>query len=274
MTDQNLPAHAGVHLTETGTREIERLPALAAAGRILAWRDVLVAIGTVAEVQIMAACWAIRREHPDQKDFGDFVYRALPSAMTPTRAWQLADLWSIARRHRPALELVNGNPRRAELFIADFARTLDVDRTEDGDPDLGPDEREIVDLMMKRGKARREGLKAIAAERQAARQRRHPDDVARIAELEAERDVRAAAPEPPPAQRAAAALQTFADQEAALVDTARAIRELCAAGAFSEHMRQRLLRIADNANSTVAVIADAVHEEPPHGPRHSIPDHG
>ena len=71
-------------------------------------------------------------------------------------------------------------------------------------------------------------------------------------------------------------MKTFADQDVALVETAREIRDLCADGAFPEHLRQRLFRIADNVGASAAVVADAVQHwtEERAAPRAGLPPAG
>lgn len=70
--------------------------ALVAAARIRAWHESLGAIFALAEADIMECCLAIRREHPGREAFGAFVAEHLAGALTPTRAWQLADTWEVA----------------------------------------------------------------------------------------------------------------------------------------------------------------------------------
>ena len=166
MTTQILPV-GGAPLAAIDLGQIEELPALAAAGRILAWRSALASIWNTAEVEVMAACWAIRRHHPDREEFNVFVHATLHGAVPPLLAWRLADLWSIARKHRQTRELALTRPKRATAFMLDVARTLDIERTADGDPDLGVAEREILELVVAPAAKRRAGLERIAAWRSA-----------------------------------------------------------------------------------------------------------
>ena len=155
---------------------------LVAAARIRAWHESLSKIFAVAEADIMECCLAIRRNLPDQEAFGTFVGVHLAGVLTPTRAWQLADAWEVARRHRPVRELANREPAKAFAFVREFAAAA---ADEQVPLPLDVDDREITDILAAPTKQRRERLRQLVAARRAPRDH-HPDDLKRILKLEAD----------------------------------------------------------------------------------------
>ena len=247
-----------IELPDTAHQEIDQLPPEAAAGKILSWRDTLRTISLVAEAEVMAACFAIRRAHPDRERFEAFTTKWLKGTLTPARAWLLADLWAVAKEDPGVRGLTFSDPRRAIDLMRDFTRAIEADWRGRARIDLDADTRKIAELMLAPTRGRTVRMRKFAAEVRAARAGRNPDDVARIAELEAERAAADTAPSLP--KRAAAAVEAFARQEAALVETAREIEALCAAGALSRRARGRLLLTADMLADTVDAVAGAVRE--------------
>ena len=160
----------------------DSMGSLVAAARIRAWHESLGKIFALAEADIMECCLAIRRNHPGREAFGTFVGVHLAGVLTPTKAWQLADTWEVARQHRPVRELVNREPAKAVAFVREFTAAA---ADEQVPLPLDADDREITDILAASPKQRRERLRQLVAARKAPRDH-HPDDVERICELEAE----------------------------------------------------------------------------------------
>ncbi len=231
----------------------ERAAADVAAARIMVWRDVLQSIHATADAEVMACCAAIRREHPDREDFTRWCAGRLGGVLSPADAWRRAETWEVARHHRPIRELTLTQPRKAIALVAEFAQAADGEQI---DLPLDADDQQITDILASPPKVRRERLRALAAAGRAARKQRHPDDVARIAELERE----SAAAETSAAKRKAALVAELAAHERGLAETAGRLGELVAQGAFSDHELGRVLRLCDMATASLETIADAVHE--------------
>ena len=230
-------------------------PAAIAAARILVWRETLQSIFATAEAEVLACCAAIRREHPEREDFNRFCAGALHGVLSPAQAWLRADTWEVARRHRPVRELTVTQPRKAVAFVAEFVAAAEGEQLE---LPLDADDREIADLLAASPKVRRARLRELTAARRAAREKRNPDDVARIAQLE--RETAATTAETSVAKQKAALDDELAAHERGLAETAGRYKQLIARGAYSEHELQRVLRRCDMAAASLDTIAETAHE--------------
>ena len=165
-----------------GLDDPDSMGSLVAAARIRAWHESLNAVFAVAEADIMECCLAIRRNHPSREAFGTFVGVHLAGVLTAAKAWLLADTWEIARRHRPVRELVNREPQKAIAFMREFAAAA----ADEQEPlPFDADDCELTDILAAPPKTRRARLRELIAASKAARDR-HPDDIERIRDLEAE----------------------------------------------------------------------------------------
>ena len=162
---------------------VATLSAVQAVGRICAWHALLTRLSVTAVVEIMEAAWIVRREYPVRADFDDFVRgQGLATAMSADRAWLHADTWEVQLRQRSVRELAAVQPRDAVRFVSDF---IDV-AGEEGLSELDEDDREVARVLGLPRKRRLAEMREMIRSRNARSRERHPDDVARIAELEAE----------------------------------------------------------------------------------------
>ena len=253
----DLPPHdqVGVSVPDAPADDWALKSAAVAAARIVAWRDMLRTIYATAEAEVMACCAAIRREHPEREAFNRFCAGALHGVLSPAQAWLRADTWEVASRHRPVRELTITQPRKAVAFVAEFIAAAEGEQIE---LPLDADDREIADLLAAAPKVRRARLRELTAARRAARDKRSPDDVARIAELE--RENAAAAAETSVGKQKLALDDELHAHERGIAETARRFDLLIARGVYSEHELQRVLRRCDMATASIETIAEAAHE--------------
>lgn len=237
----------------------QSMGALVAAARIRGWHDSLGAIFALAEADIMECCLAIRRQYPDRDAFGGFVTEHV-RVLTPARAWQLADTWEVARRHRPVRELVAREPKKAIAFVREFTAAA----AEEQVPlPLDADDREIADILASPPRRRREHLRELVAARRAPRDR-HPDDVARIEELEAEQQAAGEAATPD-LHGLKVAVDELARLEAALAEACSCVVEMLGEERPAEGLTDRLRRICDRGvgdfDDVTARLADWAFDE-------------
>lgn len=226
-----------------------------AAAHIVAWHKTLQAISATAEAEVMAACWAIRREHPDREEFAAFVTMRLEGVMTPGRAWTAAETWELARKHRPIRELTATAPREAIQFVRDFTAAA-----EQAPLPLDDDDRTIAGLLAEPPKRRREKLREMAAAARAAGEHRHPDDITRIAELERAQTEAANREAADPLRSATAAVDALAAVERDLDGAARELDLLLARGAVTGRLQERVTHLSDRLMARLEELADAVRE--------------
>ena len=251
---------------------VESVPArgpddLAAAAEIRAWFLTLRTIGTAAETAVMRACWRMRQAHPEQDDFGRFVFNELEGCMTPRKAWLLADTWEVARKNRKVHELAASQPDRAVAFVRDFTDAVEAagGRAENLPLPLDDDDREIVALLTAPPKKRREKLRDLVAARRAPRDH-HPDDIQQIEDLQAAlaaREHAASEPAGPAALREA--VEALAAVEAPALEALRKVAEAlkAIAGDVPDFARQRVLRICDRVGGSLDETTAAAHWSPP-----------
>ena len=237
---------------------------LVAAARIRAWHESLGAIFALAEADIMECCLAIRTHHKTRETFGAFVAEHV-RVLTPTRAWQLADTWEVAKKHRPVRELVNREPKKAIAFVREFTAAAAQEQVP---LPLDADDREIAGILASPPKKRREQLRDLVAARRAPRDH-HPDDLERIRELEAEREERdqaaAAALDSGDPASLRAAVEELAAAEAPFLKALSKVAHASKLGNIPEQTRQRALRICDRVGGALDGAVDAVHWSPPDG---------
>ena len=228
---------------------VDGLPAVQAAQCIRAWREVLNAVSAAAEVQVMAACWAIRREHADRESFGAFAARHLDGLLEPDRAWTLAETWDAARRNRGVRDLAASRPDEAVALVSGYAEAV---------PDGGFDEddRELVELLAAPPRKRRARLRELREEARAARESRDPEDVRRIRELEEERDRRAASSRPATGDDPR---DLVAEAEQRLTAAAEGL--VARRGTLSTDARERLFLLADLAMGALERITLSLRDE-------------
>ena len=229
---------------------VDELSAVQAAQCIRAWREVLNAVSAAAEVQVMAACWAIRREHADRESFGSFAGRHLDGVLGHDRAWTLAETWDAARRNRGVRELAATRPDEAVALVSGYAEAV---------PDGGFDEddRELVELLSAPPRQRRARLRELREDARATRESRDPEDVRRIRELEEERDRDAR--ERHAAGAGADPRELVAEAEQRL--TAAADVLAARRGTLSSDARERLFLLADLAMGALERITLGLQNE-------------
>lgn len=104
------------------------LSAIQAVERIRAWHEAMRRLSSVAEAQVMASCWAIRRAMPDRERFQVFVGGHLDGILEADRAWLMAETWDVARKQRSLHELAVDRPSDAIGFVREF---VEAGREED-----------------------------------------------------------------------------------------------------------------------------------------------
>lgn len=224
-----------------------------AADAIRAWRHSLRAIGALAEAQVMAACWTIRQHHPTREAMSAFVAAECGGAISPDRAWLLAETWNACRRQRVLRAVASSQPAEAIAFVREFTAAV----SEPGQPsltELDEDDRDVVSILSAPPRRRRERIRALLAAR-----RRDPAPQAE------------AAPEPPSEPEAPTPATVTAQVGAAINGLQRAETDLAAAedrlsGAIAVHglneaQRARILRLTDMAVATLDRLADAAAAE-------------
>ncbi len=166
----------------------ESMTALQAMQRIKAWHATIRQLMAVAEAQVMEALWVIRREHPGQARFAEFL-ASQDSPVAPDKAWLMAQTWDAARRNRGLRELTRAAPDQALELVREFIEAGNAEQLHD----LDEDDAQVAALLSAPPRARRTRLRELIKAGQAAREGRNPDDIARIERLEAEREARQAA---------------------------------------------------------------------------------
>ena len=235
---------------------------MAAAAEIRAWHLTLRTIGSAAEAAVMRACWRIRQAHPDTEEFGRFVFNELGGCMTPRKAWLLADTWEVARKNRKVHELAASQPDKAVAFVRDFTDAVAaVDGDETLPLPLDEDDKEVVALLTAPPKKRRAKLRELVAARRAPRDR-HPDDVERIRELEAEREERSRA-DAANATKATRAelLRTYREAAVLLGEVASKVVATLDGEKLAEHSRKHLEMSNDIAVGGIEAVVRLTFEE-------------
>lgn len=163
---------------------VASLNAVQAAHRIIAWHGVAKAIFTMIHAEIMQAAWIIRREHPEREDFDRFAEaHGLTDVMSPDRAWLAAETWEVARDQRSLLAVVTERPEEAMRFVWEFVSA----GAERQLKRLEKDDSRIAGVLALPPRKRNSEIQRLIELEQAVSDGRHPDDVRRIDELEAER---------------------------------------------------------------------------------------
>ena len=211
----------------------------------------------MAWAHIMEACLKIRNAFPDHAAFSDFVLSRLGGVISPADAWNQANLWEAALRtgNRSLFDLTRRSPREALMFMREFTAAKAEDSLQLTPGELDEYEQEIAELAALPRKARRARVRELGGEVQAARQDRNPDDVTRIAQLEATNkalaEKQAATDEPKTsAQQRKAALADVRDKANALCDTWLEASRL-GADTYLEPERNHLLSSLDMCNGLV-----------------------
>lgn len=147
-----------------GAADAEPPSVAAALARIRAWHSALRAVARVAEAQIMAACWVIRRAAADRGDFERLVAGELAGVLAPDRAVAMAETWEVARRQRALRDLALADPGDAMAFVHDFAGAVGAERLRT----LDEDDREVAALLAAPPRRRRAQLRALVRLRRGA----------------------------------------------------------------------------------------------------------
>ncbi len=244
--------------------------AAAALARIRAWHSALRAVARVAEAQIMAACWVLRRAAADREGFERLVAGELAGVLAPERALAMAETWEVARRQRALRDLALADPGDAMAFVADFAAAAGAERVRA----LDEDDREVAALLAAPPRRRRAQLRALVRMRRGApaepaaapapAANAGPGPEAAEAEAEGERvaDARAvadAAGPPPEAvkpERPEQLVEALRALEGRLHGLADAVAATAADPGWTPARRSRLLRLTDLAVADLDRIAE------------------
>lgn len=127
-----------------------------AVARIRVWRSALQVISAVAEAQVMAACWVMRRQSRDREAFGRLVDDRLRGVLSLDRALAMAKTWEVARRQRALRSLAMSDPGDAILFVRDFAEAVPRDLDE-----LDEDDQQVAALLAAPPRVRRARLREM-----------------------------------------------------------------------------------------------------------------
>ena len=134
-----------------------------AVARIRVWRTALQTISAVAEAQVMAACWVMRRQSRDRAAFERLVDDRLRGVLSVDRAEAMAKTWDVARRQRSVRALAMDSPGDAVLFVRDFTEAIPGDIEE-----LDEDDRQIAALLAAPPRTRRARLRDMIQRRREA----------------------------------------------------------------------------------------------------------
>lgn len=253
MTD-NLPAAAGDLLRA----DVESLSSIEAVQRVKAVDALVTTVHALAETQIMAAMWAIRRDHPEREDFLAFAGRHFADMprFSPERCWLLARTWEAARGNADLRRLARERPDQAAALVEGF-----VDAgCEEGLDDLDESHRAVVrEVYAAAPRKRMARIAQLLETEKAAADGRNPADVLRIETLEAERDRALEMAGEAGEARPGATAAELQDIERRLEPMAAGLVDAFNRGAVSESMRQRVLYAADMIQASLDRIAGAAH---------------
>lgn len=238
-----------------------RVPAtaMAAVESIRAWRASAEVLFAQIQARVMEACAVIKKEHPGEMAFMNFVNAHLGGVLDARQAWQMANVWEAARGNRELRELATRKPDEAIQFVSEFVAgprsPADL---------IGEHGREAARILTAPPGRRSRMVRDLLAADRAARESRHPDDVRRIGELEAEngllRDEARQAPPGDVVRDAAAALHRM-EREAAEIEERLRGRVLGLDGA----LRSRLLDAADGLVRRIdAISGQAIDHDETH----------
>ena len=218
-----------------------------AAASIRAWRDMLAAIGTIAELQVMEALAVIRRHLPERDRFDVFCSEHLDGVLDPDDAWNRALTWEVSGRQRALKEFARTSPAEATAFVRDFAAALGPARIDQ----LDDDDREVAELLAAPPRTRRQRLRELVATRRAVTSASTaPGELQLVSPSPA-------APTPPKAGAVRAALERSVRAQ---TEAAKQIEGLCAEpGALSASTRSRMLLLIDTGFDALEKIAAALH---------------
>ena len=226
---------------------------LEAAARIRSWRDILAVVGTMAELQVMAAALTIRRDYPERAAFDAFCRSELDGVLAAEKAWVYAETWEVARRQRALREFAEASPAKAVAFYRDCSATFGQERI----AELDEDDRRIVEILAAPPRAQKRRMRELFAVEDAARAAAAAPGELRLVDDSPGRQ------EPDPETREAptvggvrAALERH---ERGLDALAAAAEALCGADpAPSQTARRQLLLVVDRAVAACDRISDAL----------------
>ena len=239
-------------------QDAEPPSATVAFARIHAWHEALRAIAGVAEAQIMAACWAIRRDIPDHETFKLAIERNLAGILQPDRAWAMAETWDVARRQRSLRALAMDNPDGAIAFVRELAEEAGAEHVRA----LDEDDREVAELLSAPPRKRREQLRAMVRMRRGAPPIEEPADrrAARVPPGWAAAHPATPEPSPSPLPLESSPDGVMAELQAIgsrLHGLANAVGET--SDSWSPAYRDRLLRLTDMIMGDLERIAEFAH---------------
>ena len=261
-------------------------PALAAAGRvraILAQRAAVLDLAQAhlgnLELALMETCWAIVRFHAgDMKRLDHFLADHLSDEagqplqidrhpMTARMVQTFASGWEMSRRNPSLKRLGNRRPHKLLLTAGELLRASGGDIA--GALDTVGDEA-LAEIVTMPAKKRGPRIRQLLDAEKAVRGDQNPEDLARIQQLERERDAHAA--RVTELEKATAGMP--ADVRALFDALDKATRSLVDAiplavavkGRLPEHAQDRARRLCDDCCTWAEHVADAlflsVEEEP------------
>ena len=129
-----------------------------AIARIRAWRSAMASLSAIAEAEVMAACWLIRREHQTRAAFISFFRRHDPDqCISGEHAWLMAETWEVSRRQRSLRELTTRRPDEAIAFVREF---VDAGREADLE-ELDANDRKVAEILSSAPRRRSARIRAL-----------------------------------------------------------------------------------------------------------------
>ena len=214
-------------------------------------------------IRVARCCHIIRDAYPDRGAFDRFIETKgfkNPLFPSPAAAWDAANNWVGLQQDRRFRDLTRVAPEEALTLTRVFTATMAADGQTLTAADLDENETTVNEVLAMPPRKRKGWMRQTRAALRAARQKRNPDDVARIEELEVTNKALAA--------QAAETEKSAAQQRKAAVDRMRAcanaladaLLEAAQLGAqnYSRHQRNHLLQSMDLTNGLMD--KDFVHE--------------
>lgn len=161
-----------------------------AEAELASWIRLKNCLGTIAEIRGAVCCWVIRGAFPDQESFSNRILAKFGGEVTPGEAWELADHWELCRQNRQIHEAAISRPAKAQDATRRLMIAVREERARNGVDTtlplpLNDEDKEVGRILALPAKKQLAEWRKLVAARDAAREGRHPDDIARIQELEA-----------------------------------------------------------------------------------------
>lgn len=233
-----------VHLESVLATPDGDLTADEAAHRIHGCMEMLRALSTAAETQIVEWFWVIRNHHPDQAAFDAFVAgHGLDRLFAPADAWAMALAWDAGRRNR----LLRSNLGSQPMVVAKAVRMFIEHGEEARIERLDESDTVTAAIVTAPPRLQQKKIRALV-------------DAQRKLDLVGGAGT---APEPPPAPPGtdlAAGMEALLDVVRELDRLGATLPELLVADRANRARRERIPSITDLAMGSLERIADAARE--------------